>query len=210
MTIESLNIILDPRTIITTLGTLGVIAIVFLETGMFFGFFLPGDSLLFTAGFLASQGYVHLWGLLIGTFLAAVIGDSVGYAFGKKVGPSLFVKEDSVIFNRKHIARAQHFYEKHGKKTIILARFMPIIRTFAPILAGVGKMNYRTFLAYNIIGGFVWTWGMLWLGYGLGAIIPDPAKYVLPIIVVIILLSVTPGMIEVIKNWKNKVEIPKM
>lgn len=155
---ELLHILLEPKTLITTVGTLGVIVVIFMETGLFFGFFFPGDSLLFTAGFLASQGYVSLAWLLIGTFLAAVIGDSVGYAFGKKVGPALFSREDSVIFNRAHITRAQHFYEKHGRKTIILARFMPIIRTFAPIVAGIGNMNYRTFLTFNIIGGFVWTW----------------------------------------------------
>ena len=150
--LEFLHTLLEPKTLIMTLGTLGVIAIIFIETGLFFGFFFPGDSLLFTAGFLASQGYVSLAGLLIGTFLAAVIGDSFGYTFGKKVGPTLFSREDSVIFNKKHIARAQHFYEKHGKKTIILARFMPIIRTFAPIVAGIGNMRYRTFATFNIIG----------------------------------------------------------
>jgi len=198
--LEFLHTLLEPKTLIMTLGTLGVIAIIFIETGLFFGFFFPGDSLLFTAGFLASQGYVSLAGLLIGTFLAAVIGDSFGYTFGKKVGPTLFSREDSVIFNKKHIARAQHFYEKHGKKTIILARFMPIIRTFAPIVAGIGNMRYRTFATFNIIGAFVWTWGMLWLGYGLGELIPNPDKYVIPVIIVIILLSATPTLFQILKR----------
>ena len=149
---------------------------------------------MFTAGFLASQGYVSLTWLLIGTCIAAIIGDSLGYAFGKKVGPALFSREDSIIFNKQHIARAQHFYERHGKKTIILARFMPIIRTFAPIVAGIGGMTYRTFITFNIIGAFVWTWLMLWLGYGLGSLIPNPDKFVLPVIVVIVAVSVVPAL----------------
>ena len=200
MTLTFLHNIIDPHTMILTLGTLGVIGIIFIETGLFFGFFFPGDSLLFTAGFLASQGYVSLAGLLVGTFLAAIIGDSLGYAFGKKIGPALFSREDSIIFNKKHIVRAQHFYEKHGRKTIILARFMPIIRTFAPIVAGIGGMKYRTFFAFNVIGAFLWTWGMLWLGYGLGALIPDPDRYVIPVVLVIIVISATPVLREV---WKN-------
>ncbi len=199
--IEFIHTLLDPRIIIPIVGTLGVIAIIFAETGLFFGFFLPGDSLLFTAGFFASQGYVSLPWLLVGTFIAAVVGDSIGYAFGKKIGPSLFKKEDSVFFNKKHIERAQYFYEKHGKKTIILARFMPIIRTFAPIVAGIGNMNYRTFLIFNVIGGFIWTWGMLWLGFGLGSLIPNPDKYVIPVVVVIILVSASPAIREI---WKNR------
>jgi membrane-associated protein len=191
---------LDPHTIIKTLGTFGVIVIVFMETGMFFGFFLPGDSLLFTAGFLASQGYVSFAGLLTGTFLAAVIGDSVGYYFGKKVGPAIFTKEDSLLFNKKHIGNAQHFYEKHGKKTIIIARFLPIVRTFAPIMAGVGNMQYRTFITYNVIGGFLWTWLLLWLGFGLGSLIPDPDRYIWPIIILIIVISAVPTIREFLKN----------
>ncbi len=198
--IAFLHTLLDPKTLIMTLGTLGVIIIIFMETGLFFGFFFPGDSLLFTAGFLASQGYVSLAGLLIGTLLAAIIGDSVGYAFGKKVGPALFAREDSKIFNKQHIVRAQHFYEKHGKKTIILARFMPIIRTFAPIVAGIGGMKYRTFLTFNIIGGFLWTWLMLWLGYGLGSLIPNPDRYVIPVVIVIIILSAATALREIFRK----------
>lgn len=190
----------DPKTIIQTLGLVGVIVIVFLETGAFFGFFFPGDSLLFTAGFLASQGYISFPILLIGTFVAAILGDSLGYAFGKKIGPKIFTKEDSVFFNKKHIQKAQEFYEKHGKKTIILARFMPIIRTFAPIVAGIGNMQYRTFIIFNIVGGFLWTWSMLSLGFGLGSLIPNPDRYVLPVVIVIILVSAFPGIKEV---WKQ-------
>lgn len=196
--------ILNPETIIATVGTAGVIAIIFTETGLFFGFFFPGDSLLFTAGFFASQGYLSLPWLLAGTFVAAVVGDSVGYAFGKKVGPAIFTKEDSIFFNKKHIARAQHFYEQYGKKTIILARFIPIVRTFAPIVAGVGNMSYKTFLTFNIIGGFVWTWGMLWLGYGLGALIPNPDKFVFPVVLVIIFVSAMPALREIFKAYRQK------
>jgi len=195
--------ILNPHTLIALFGVIGIIAIVFAETGLFFGFFLPGDSLLFTAGFLASQHQLTFSWLLIGTFVAAVLGDTVGYAFGKKVGPAIFTKEDSVFFNKKHIARAQHFYEKHGKKTIILARFIPIIRTFAPIVAGIGNMSYKTFISFNIIGAFVWTWAMLWLGYGFGSMIPNPDRYVIPAVAVIILVSAAPALREIFRkaNW---------
>lgn len=196
-----IHLLSDPKLVISAVGTLGVIAIVFLETGAFFGFFFPGDSLLFTAGFLVTQGYTSLIWLLIGAFLAAVIGDSVGYAFGRKIGPALFTKEDSLIFNKKHIVRAQHFYEKYGKKTIILARFIPIVRTFAPIVAGIGSMEYGTFILYNAVGGFFWTWLMVWLGYGLGSLIPNPDRYVLPIIIIIILSSFIPPLWEL---WKKK------
>jgi membrane-associated protein len=199
-----LSLLTDPKLIVSTLGMLGVIAIVFLETGAFFGFFLPGDSLLFTAGFFASQGRLSLSLLLIFTFIAAVVGDSVGYAFGKKVGPSIFSKEDSVIFNKKHILKAEEFYKKYGKKTIILARFIPIVRTFAPIVAGVGKMDYKTFISFNIIGGFLWTWIMLWLGYGLGSLIPNPDKYILPVIVLIIIVSFLPAVREILKATSKK------
>jgi len=206
--LESLHAFIDPQVLISTVGTAGVIGIIFVETGLLIGFFFPGDSLLFTAGFLASQGYVSMPWLLFGTFVAAIIGDSVGYAFGRKVGPSIFKREDSVIFNKKYIARAQEFYEKHGKKTIILARFMPVIRTFAPIVAGIGTMNYRTFLTYNIIGAFVWTWGMLWLGYGLGALIPNADKYILPIVAIIILTTAGPVVKKVIQEgWKKMKEV---
>ncbi len=198
---EFFHALLEPQALIMTLGTLGVIGIIFVETGLFFGFFFPGDSLLFTAGFLASQGYISFSWLLVGTFLAAIIGDSVGYAFGKKIGPALFSREDSVIFNKKHITTAQHFYEKHGRKTIILARFIPIIRTFAPIVAGVGAMPYGTFVLFNIIGAFIWTWGMLWLGYGLGALIPNPDRYVLPIVIAIILVSAVPTFIKLCREY---------
>ncbi len=198
-----IDFISNPQAIISTFGLLGIIAIVFVETGFFFGFFLPGDSLLFTAGLLASKGYLPIVWLMFGVFVAAVLGDNVGYFFGKKVGPSLFVKEDSVIFHKKNIARAQHFYEKYGVRTIILARFLPIVRTFAPIVAGIGNMNYRTFLIYNVVGGLLWTVSVIGLGYAFGNIIPDPDRYLLPAIGVIIVLSALPALREIFRKRKE-------
>ncbi|HEX7724453.1 MAG TPA: VTT domain-containing protein [Candidatus Paceibacterota bacterium] len=196
-----INFVTDPRILIATFGPLSVIAVVFLETGFFFGFFLPGDSLLFTAGLLASQGHMSITWLTIGVFVAAVAGDSVGYAFGKKVGPALFSREDSKIFKREHLAHTQHFYEKYGARTIILARFIPIVRTFAPIVAGVGAMEYKKFIKYNLIGAFIWTVVVVGLGYGFGRAIPDPDKYLLPAIGVIILISAFPALREL---WKRR------
>lgn len=201
----SLTSILDPLFIIKTLGLIGVVAIVFAESGLFFGFFLPGDSLLFTAGFLASQDLIPIFWLLILCFIAAVAGDSVGYYFGKKVGPSIFSKEDSIFFHKKHIEKAHSFYEKHGKKTIVFARFIPIVRTFVPIVAGVAGMEYKTFMPYNIIGGFVWTWSMLGGGYILGNLIPDVDKYLTPIILVIIVISFIPAAVEYIRHKRKTV-----
>ena len=192
--------LLDPHAIIAAVGVIGVIVIIFAETGLFFGFFFPGDSLLFTAGFLASQHQLSFAILLIGAFLAAVLGDTVGYAFGKKAGPAIFVKDDSLFFDKKHIARAQHFFERYGKKTIILARFIPIVRTFAPIVAGVGNMPYRTFISFNVIGGLLWTWAMLGLGYGFGSVIPDPDRYVIPAVIVIIIISALPALREILRK----------
>ncbi len=204
---EIISFLLDPQKAITAYGLIGVILIVFAESGLFFGFFLPGDTLLFTAGFVASQGIFSLPVLLVGTFVAAVLGDSVGYWFGKKTGPALFAKEDSLFFKKKYALQAQVFYEKHGKKTIILARFMPIIRTFAPIVAGIGNMNYRIFLTYNIVGGFIWSFLLILLGYFLGKSIPGIDKYLLPIVLLITLASLAPGIIHLVKNRKSAQEI---
>ena len=143
---------MDLVALIKTVGYIGVFAIVYAESGLFIGFFLPGDSLLFTAGFLASQKLLSLPVLIVGCFLAAVLGDSTGYAFGRRMGRRLFQKGDSFLFHKKNVLRAQAFYEKHGAKTIVLARFMPIVRTFAPIVAGIGEMRYRTFVIFNILG----------------------------------------------------------
>ncbi|MCX6716198.1 MAG: VTT domain-containing protein [Candidatus Taylorbacteria bacterium] len=193
----------NPQALISAFGLIGIIIIIFLETGFFFGFFLPGDSLLFTAGLLASQGHLPIAALLVGVFIAAVVGDNVGYVFGKKVGPALFSKDDSVFFDKKNIARAQHFYEKYGVRTIILARFVPIVRTFAPIVAGIGNMDYKTFFINNILGGFLWTVLLIGLGYGFGHVIPDPDRFLLPAIGVIIVLSLLPALREVLRRRKQ-------
>jgi len=190
----------DLITLIKTVGLLGVWGIVFAESGLFFGFFLPGDSLLFTAGFLASQGFLNFWGLLAGSFVAAVIGDNVGYTFGHKVGPKIFSGPDSKFFKKDHLDKAQAFYQKHGPQTIILARFMPFIRTFAPIVAGAANMDYKTFVTYNLVGGALWSLGIPTLGYLLGNLIPDVDKYLLPIIVIIVIASIAPGVYHYLKQ----------
>lgn len=188
-------------------GYLGLLVITFSESGLLIGFFLPGDSLLFTAGFLASQGYFNIIVLIILCFVGAVLGDSVGYAFGKKTGSILFVKEDSLMFKKSHLEKARMFYETHGGKTIILARFMPIIRTFAPIIAGVGTMKYAVFLFYNIIGAALWAIGLPLLGYFLGSIIPDIDKYIIPIVILIIVASIAPPIIHILKSEEHRKEI---
>lgn len=190
----------DLETLIKTAGYVGVFGIVFAESGLLIGFFLPGDSLLFTAGFLASQGFLNIVILAVGSCIAAVVGDSVGYFFGKKVGPAVFKKEDSLFFNKKYIQSSQEFYNKHGGKTIILARFVPVVRTFAPILAGVGQMHYAKFFSYNVIGGILWGLGVTLLGYFLGSAIPNVDKYLLPIIAVIVILSILPGVVHVLRD----------
>ncbi|MBW4629444.1 MAG: VTT domain-containing protein [Brasilonema octagenarum HA4186-MV1] len=191
---------------IKSLGYFGVWAIVFAESGLLIGFFLPGDSLLFTAGFVASQGLLNIWVLIIGAFLAAVLGDNVGYATGYRFGRRLFQKEDSRLFHKKHLVTTTEFYHKHGKKTLILARFVPIVRTFAPIIAGVGSMDYRTFMFYNLIGGFLWTFGITLLGFLLGNSLPAEQldKYLLPIIGLIVVVSLIPSILHIIKENKKK------
>jgi membrane-associated protein len=183
-----------------TVGIIGIFAIIFAESGLLIGFFLPGDSLLFTAGFLASQGVFSLPVLLVGCFLCAVAGDSVGYAFGRRIGPRLFQREDSLLFHKKNIYKAQEFYEKHGSKTIVLARFMPVVRTFAPIVAGIGQMNYRKFVTFNLVGGALWAIGVTMAGFILGDVIPDVDKYLLPIIAVILIISIAPTAIHILRD----------
>lgn len=182
-------------------GYVGLAAIIFAESGLFFGFFLPGDSLLFTAGFLASQGYLNIWILAPLLFIAAVAGDSIGYAFGYRVGPALFSRADSRFLKKEYLVRTEHFFEKYGSRAIIIARFIPIVRTFTPILAGVGKMRYATFLSFNIIGAGLWALGLTYLGYFLGSVIPGIDQYLLPIILAIIIISVLPPCYE---YWKSR------
>ncbi len=196
--------IMDLITFIQGAGSLGVAALVFAESGLFIGFFLPGDSLLFTAGILASQGYMNILILILLTFPAAVLGDNVGYAFGKKVGPRIFRKQESVWFNPDQLRKANVFFMKHGAKAIVLARFMPVIRTFTPILAGAGDMPYKKFLVYNLIGGAIWAIGIPLAGYYLGSAVPDIDKYILPIIVIILLSSVLPAVPHLLRSRKHK------
>jgi membrane-associated protein len=184
----------DLTELIRTVGYLGVFLIVFLESGLLIGFFFPGDSLLFTAGFLASQGFLDIKILIAGCFIAAVAGDSIGYYIGKKFGPRIFKKDNSLFFNKKHLNTAQKFYDKHGGKTIILARFVPVVRAFAPVVAGVGNMNYKRFVMFNLIGGVLWAIGVTYAGYYLGSMIPDVDKYLLPIIGLIIVVSILPAL----------------
>ena len=183
---------------------IALFSIIFAESGLLIGFFFPGDSLLFTSGFLASQGFMSIYILTPLCFIAAVLGDSVGYAFGHKVGKRLFQREDSIIFHKDHLMRAKVFYEKHGKKTIIIARFLPVIRTFAPIVAGMGDMHYPTFLTYNIIGGVLWAIGLTLAGFFLGSMIPDVDQYLLPIVGAIVLASIAPTLIHILKDAETR------
>ena len=193
--------LLHPDELIEAFGTIGLFLIVFAESGLFFGFFLPGDSLLFTAGVLCAKADSPLWPLpvvLFGVAFAAIAGDQVGYVFGRRVGPAIFRRPDSRLFKQAHIEKAQTYFEEHGPKTILLARFVPIVRTFAPIVAGVGRMDYRTFVTYNVAGGLLWGVGITMLGFLLGEAV-DIDKYLLPVILVIVLISVIPVLLEVRK-----------
>jgi membrane-associated protein len=196
----------DLPQLVRTFGYLGVWAIIFAESGLLFGFFLPGDSLLFTAGFVASlkDSPINISVLIFGAFICAVLGDNVGYATGYRWGRKLFNKENSWLFKKEYLLKTENFYEKHGQKAIVLARFMPIVRTFAPIVAGIAAMRYRIFMSYNLIGGFVWTVGLTLMGYFLGKVIPDVDKYLLPIIIAIILVSFVPSMIHLIQEKRAK------
>lgn len=197
----------DLPTFIKTIGYLGIFSMVFAESGLLIGFFLPGDSLLFTAGFLASQGFLDIKLLALGCFVSAVAGDSTGYYMGHRFGRRLFHKEDSLFFHKEHLKRAHNFYQKHGGKTIILARFMPVVRTFAPIVAGIGEMNYTRFLLFNITGGVLWAIGLTSAGYFLGNLIPEPDRYLLPIVAAIIIASVLPGIYHGLKDKKTRQQI---
>jgi membrane-associated protein len=198
---------LDPEHLLETFGTIGLFLIIFAESGLLIGFFLPGDSLLFTAGLLSSTGDMPaLPILLVVTFVAAVLGDQIGYLFGARVGPSLFRRPDSRLFKQEYVEKAQSYFDDHGPKTIVLARFVPIVRTFAPIVAGVGRMHYRTFVSYNLIGGLLWAVGVTTLGYVLGESVPNIDRYLLPAIAVIVLISLVPVLLEIRKARREMVE----
>ena len=198
------NKLRDLPALVQWAGYVGLTTIIFVETGLLIGFFLPGDSLLVTAGLLASQPdfglNVYLLGLILS--IAAVVGDQVGYSIGRAAGPRIFTREDSLFFHKKHLLRAAEFYEKHGGKTIIIARFMPIVRTFAPVVAGAAQMNYRRFVMFNIVGGVFWVWSMLFTGYWLGRYVPGIDKHIEKVILVVIFLSILPGIIHWLKERK--------
>jgi len=181
-----------------------LVGIVFTETGLLVGFFLPGDSLLVTAGLVAAAGGLNIWwvnGLLI---VAAIVGDSVGYAIGARLGPRLFTREQSLLFNPRHVERTRRFYERHGAKTIVIARFVPIIRTFAPVVAGVGQMRYRRFLVYNVAGGVGWVTSMTWMGYLLGRAVPNIADYIHIVVIVVIVVSMIPIVVEILRERRRR------
>jgi membrane-associated protein len=195
----------DLESLIRTVGYLGVAGIVFAESGLLIGFFLPGDSLLFTAGFLASQGYLDIHLLAVLCAVAAILGDNFGYEFGKRAGKRLFKRPDSRYFKQEYLQRAKLFYEQHGNKTVVLARFTPIVRTFAPIVAGATHMNRQSFVRYNIIGGVIWGAGITYLGYGLGSKIPNIDKILLPVVLGVIVLSIgLPGAVHFALEFRTK------
>lgn len=190
--------LLDPHSLLSHFGALGVFLVLFAETGLLVGFFLPGDSLLVTAGLLSAQPQFGLNVYALGALLtiAAIVGNSVGYVIGRATGPRLFTRDDSLLFKKKHLYRAQEFYAKHGGKTLVIARFMPIVRTFVPVVAGLANMPFGVYTAYNVLGGVAWIWSMLFIGHFLGRVVPGIDKHIEPMILVIIALSLLPAFIS--------------
>jgi membrane-associated protein len=194
----------DLPELIKAAGVVGVAAIVYTESGLLIGIILPGDSLLFTAGFLASQGFLAVLPLTIAAFIAAVLGDNTGYWLGARFGTSVFSRKDSLLLDPEHIVRAERYFEEHGAKTVVLARFIPVIRTIAPILAGVGSMPRRLFMIYNIVGALLWAVGVTLAGYFLGALIPGVDRYIVPIVLVILITSVLPGILPLLRDPQRR------
>jgi membrane-associated protein len=196
---DAFHFLYDVEGLIRWGGTFLICSIVFVETGLFVGFFLPGDSLLVSAGIFAAAGHLNLWWLLFLVSLCAIVGDQVGYVIGRKAGQALYRREDSLIFRKRHLERAHEFYEKYGAKTIVIARFVPIVRTFAPAVAGAANMNYRSFVTYNVMGGLLWVWSMLLGGFWLGSVVPDINRHIHVVIAVVVFLSILPAIIEVLR-----------
>jgi len=194
---------LNLKDLILTTGYLGIFSIIFAESGLLIGFLFPGDSLLITAGLLASQGHLDIKILISIAIAGAILGDTVGYWFGNKTGPKIFKRDNSLIFHKKNLLKANEFYQRHGGKTIVMARFLPFIRTFAPIVAGVGKMKYGRFLSFNVFGGIFWVLLTCLLGYFLGNTIPDIDRYIIVIILLIVFLSALPGLIHFWKDYRQ-------
>jgi membrane-associated protein len=198
---------IDVEKVIQSGGILLVGAMVFAESGLLVGFFLPGDTLLFTAGFFAAQGKLPLIWLLATVIVAAIAGDSVGYTIGRRTGHRIFTKKDGLFFRQEYIERAEKFYNDHGGKTIIMARFIPVVRTFAPLVAGVGKMPYRRFLSFNIVGAALWGGGVVLLGHWLGSKIPNIDKYLLPVVLLAMLFTFSPMILHVLRDKKIRHDI---
>lgn len=197
---------LDPKQLIADYGAIGIFLIVFAESGMLVGFFLPGDSMLFTAGLLVATGVLHtnIVVLLLGCFVAAVVGDQVGYQIGHAAGPRLFDRPDSRLFKKQYVEQAQSFFDRHGARTIVLARFVPIVRTFAPVVAGVGRMDRATFTRYNLVGGLLWAVGVTLAGWGLGRRFEWMGDKIEVLSLVIIAVSVLPMVIEVVRHRRSR------
>jgi len=185
-------------------GLVGLAIIIFSETGLLVGVFLPGDSLLVTAGLLAARGYLNIFTLVPTLTIAAILGNSLGHFIGRATGPRIFNRENSLFFNKKHAIRAHEFYEKHGRKTIVLAQFMPVIRTFAPVISGVAGMNFVQFISFNIIGAFIWIWSMLGIGYFLGNTIPGIDQHIEIVVLIVVFISLLPGIISTIRARRAK------
>jgi membrane-associated protein len=200
----------DPKHLIETFGTIGLILIVYAESGILIGLVLPGDSLLFTAGLLASQQKfgLNIFFIAGGAFVAAALGDQTGYWVGRRFGPALFRRPDSRLFKQEYVERSKEFFDRHGPKTIVLARFVPVVRTLTPMLAGIGEMDRRTFTIYNIIGAAVWGIGVSVAGYFLGKTVPSIDRYLLPVILVIVVLSVLPPLLEVRRQRRSAAPRP--
>ncbi len=186
----------DIQALVAWAGYVGLFIIVFAETGLLIGFFLPGDSLLFTAGLFAAQGLFNIYELVILLMIAAIVGDAVGYYIGNKSGHALYAREDSRFFKKKHLLATKEFYDKYGVFTIVAARWMPFARTFAPVVAGIAEMPYSTFLTYNVIGGTTWVLSMTLAGYFLGTAFPSIVKHLELVIIGIVFLSILPGIIK--------------
>lgn len=195
------------ESIISGGGILLISLIVFAESGLLIGFFLPGDTLLFGAGLAASQGKFSLVWLIVSVIIAAIIGDNVGYSIGRRAGPRIFKRKDGILFRQEYLTKSEEFYEKHGGKTIILARFTPIVRTFAPVVAGAGKMPRKKFMIYNVVGGILWGGGMSLLGYFIGGKIPHLDKYIEVVILGVMVLSIALAFGHILKDAKTRTMI---
>lgn len=190
-------------------GLLAIGMTVFAESGLLIGFFLPGDTLLFGAGILAAQGVFPIQWLILTIVVAAIAGDNVGYSIGQRYGPRLFKRKDGIIFRQEYLGRAEKFYEKHGGKTVILARFVPVIRTFAPVVAGIGSMSRKRFFVYNVIGGILWGTSLPLAGYYVGSKLPWLEGYIEPAIIAVVVLSIGPAMVHLLRNKSFRAEVKK-